>query len=182
MWRRVWPECLRVWVMRLLLWLKAFPHTTHLCGFSPVIITVIIITLIIIISIETFLLDKLGIYTCCQKVFCEILWVLFYKNGSCQNLCCTHSPETHIWPKPFWYINNFTRTHTLTAFYTSKRLGYPHWRILGQYLSIFIGDYYWWTSPVWMYVCFFMSDFWWNRFPQYWQGYGLQQEQFKSLN
>lgn len=26
--------------------------------------------------------------------------------------------------------------------------------------------------PVWMYVCFFISDFWWNRFPQYWQGYG----------
>jgi hypothetical protein len=23
-----------------------------------------------------------------------------------------------------------------------------------------------------MYVCFFMSDFWWNRLPQYWQGYG----------
>ena len=68
---------------------------------------------LIISSMETFLLlDKLGIYTCCQKVFCEILWVLFYKNGSCQNLCCTHSPETHIWPKPFWYINNFTRTHT----------------------------------------------------------------------
>lgn len=21
--------------------------------------------------------------------------------------------------------------------------------------------------PVWIYVCFFMSDFWWNRFPQY---------------
>lgn len=30
--------------------------------------------------------------------------------------------------------------------------------------------------PVWMYVCFFMSDFWWNRFPQYWQGYGLVSE------
>lgn len=26
--------------------------------------------------------------------------------------------------------------------------------------------------PVWMYVCFFMSDFWWNRLPQYWHGYG----------
>ena len=24
-----------------------------------------------------------------------------------------------------------------------------------------------------MYVCFFMSDFWWKRLPQYWQGYGL---------
>lgn len=21
-------------------------------------------------------------------------------------------------------------------------------------------------------MCFFMSDFWWNRLPQYWQGYG----------
>ena len=103
---RVWPECLRVWVMRLLLWLNAFPHTTHLCGFSPVII------IIIIIIVAFIFLYKLRVYTCCQKAFCEILWVLFYKNGSCQNLCCTHSPETHIWPKPFWYINNFTRTHT----------------------------------------------------------------------
>ena len=25
-------------------------------------------------------------------------------------------------------------------------------------------------SPVWMYVCFFMSDFWWNRLPQCEQG------------
>lgn len=25
-------------------------------------------------------------------------------------------------------------------------------------------------SPVWMNVCFFMSDFWWNLFPQYWHG------------
>ena len=30
--------------------------------------------------------------------------------------------------------------------------------------------------PVCMYVCFFMSDFWWNLFPQYWQGYGLVSE------
>lgn len=30
----------------------------------------------------------------------------------------------------------------------------------------------WWNLPVWMYVCFFMSDFWWNRLPQYWHGYG----------
>ncbi len=27
--------------------------------------------------------------------------------------------------------------------------------------------------PVWMYVCFFISDFWWKRFPQYEHGYGL---------
>lgn len=26
------------------------------------------------------------------------------------------------------------------------------------------------VSPVWMNVCFFMSDFWWNLFPQYWHG------------
>lgn len=25
-------------------------------------------------------------------------------------------------------------------------------------------------APVWMKVCFFMSDFWWNLFPQYWHG------------
>lgn len=25
-------------------------------------------------------------------------------------------------------------------------------------------------QPVWMKVCFFMSDFWWNLFPQYWHG------------
>lgn len=31
-------------------------------------------------------------------------------------------------------------------------------------------------SPVWMYVCFFMSDFWWNLLPQYWHGYGLVSE------
>lgn len=30
--------------------------------------------------------------------------------------------------------------------------------------------------PVWMYVCFFMSDFWWNRLPQYWHGYGRVSE------
>ena len=30
------PVCFRLWVMRLELWLKAFPHTWHLCGFSPV--------------------------------------------------------------------------------------------------------------------------------------------------
>lgn len=30
------PVCLRLWVMRLELWLKAFPHTWHLWGFSPV--------------------------------------------------------------------------------------------------------------------------------------------------
>ena len=29
------PVCFRLWVMRLELWLKAFPHTWHLCGFSP---------------------------------------------------------------------------------------------------------------------------------------------------
>lgn len=29
------PVCLRLWVMRLELWLKALPHTWHLCGFSP---------------------------------------------------------------------------------------------------------------------------------------------------
>lgn len=28
------------------------------------------------------------------------------------------------------------------------------------------------SLPVWMYVCFFMSLFWWNRLPQYEQGYG----------
>lgn len=27
-----------------------------------------------------------------------------------------------------------------------------------------------------MNVCFFISDFWWNRLPQYWQGYGLVSE------
>ena len=27
-----------------------------------------------------------------------------------------------------------------------------------------------------MYVCFFMSDFWWNLFPQYWHGKGLVSE------
>ena len=41
------------------------------------------------------------------------------------------------------------------------------------YLSIFNEK---WISicnlPVWMYVCFFMSLFWWNRFPQKPQGYG----------
>lgn len=36
----------------------------------------------------------------------------------------------------------------------------------------------WWNKknfylPVWMYVCFFMSLFWWKRFPQYEHGYGL---------
>jgi hypothetical protein len=31
-------------------------------------------------------------------------------------------------------------------------------------------------SPVWMYVCFFMSDFWWKRLPQNWQGYGRVSE------
>ncbi len=29
-----------------------------------------------------------------------------------------------------------------------------------------------WNLPVWMYVCFFMSLFWWNRLPQNWHGYG----------
>lgn len=29
------PVCFRLWVMRLELWLKAFPHTWHLWGFSP---------------------------------------------------------------------------------------------------------------------------------------------------
>lgn len=29
------PVCLRLWVMRLELWLKALPHTWHLWGFSP---------------------------------------------------------------------------------------------------------------------------------------------------
>ena len=28
--------------------------------------------------------------------------------------------------------------------------------------------------PVWMYVCFFMSDFWWKRLPQNWHGYGRE--------
>lgn len=32
------------------------------------------------------------------------------------------------------------------------------------------------VSPVWMNVCFFMSDFWWNLFPQYWHGYGRVSE------
>lgn len=27
-----------------------------------------------------------------------------------------------------------------------------------------------------MKVCFFMSDFWWNLFQQYWQGYGRVSE------
>lgn len=35
-----------------------------------------------------------------------------------------------------------------------------------------VSDYRGSNSPVWMYVCFFMSDFWWNRLPQYWHGYG----------
>ena len=26
---------------------------------------------------------------------------------------------------------------------------------------------------MWIKVCFFISDFWWNLFPQYWHGYGL---------
>lgn len=30
--------------------------------------------------------------------------------------------------------------------------------------------------PVWINVCFFMSDFWWNLFPQYWHGYGRVSE------
>lgn len=30
------PVCLRLWVIRLEDWLKALPHTWHLCGFSPV--------------------------------------------------------------------------------------------------------------------------------------------------
>ena len=29
------PVCFRLWVMRFELWLKAFPHTLHLWGFSP---------------------------------------------------------------------------------------------------------------------------------------------------
>lgn len=29
------PVCFRVWVIRLEDWLNAFPHTVHLCGFSP---------------------------------------------------------------------------------------------------------------------------------------------------
>lgn len=29
------PVCLRLWVIRLELWLNAFPHTWHLWGFSP---------------------------------------------------------------------------------------------------------------------------------------------------
>lgn len=32
----LYPECLRVCVMRFDDWLNALPHTTHLCGFSPV--------------------------------------------------------------------------------------------------------------------------------------------------
>lgn len=31
----LYPECLRMWVIRLELWLNDFRHTTHLCGFSP---------------------------------------------------------------------------------------------------------------------------------------------------
>jgi len=27
-----------------------------------------------------------------------------------------------------------------------------------------------------MYVCFFMSDFWWKRLPQNWHGYGRVSE------
>ena len=42
--------------------------------------------------------------------------------------------------------------------------------------SRWILDKGWWLVPVWMYVCFFMSDFWWNLLPQYWQGYGLVSE------
>lgn len=30
--------------------------------------------------------------------------------------------------------------------------------------------------PVWMNVCFFISDFWWNLFPQNWHGYGRVSE------
>ena len=29
------PACLRIWVIRLLLWLKALLQTRHWCGFSP---------------------------------------------------------------------------------------------------------------------------------------------------
>ena len=28
-------SCLRIWVIRLELWLKLFPQTRHWCGFSP---------------------------------------------------------------------------------------------------------------------------------------------------
>ena len=31
----LYPVCFLVWVIRLLLWLNAFPHTLHLWGFSP---------------------------------------------------------------------------------------------------------------------------------------------------
>lgn len=33
----LYPECLRMWVIRFELWLNDFKHTTHLCGFSPAI-------------------------------------------------------------------------------------------------------------------------------------------------
>lgn len=32
----LYPECLRMWVIKFELWLNDFKHTTHLCGFSPV--------------------------------------------------------------------------------------------------------------------------------------------------
>ena len=31
----LYPLCFLIWVIRLEDWLNTFPHTTHLCGFSP---------------------------------------------------------------------------------------------------------------------------------------------------
>ena len=86
----LYPLCFLIWVIRLEDWLNTFPHTTHLCGFSP-----------------AMLYNDIKIS----------LWRI----------------KSHL-----LYFTELKPINTIL--------------------------------PVCMYVCFFMSDFWWNRFPQYWHG------------
>ena len=64
---------------------------------------------------------------------------------------------------------------------------WKHWWCIENEAALLLNHFMWMTSavdfdilninpPVWMKVCFFKSDFWWNLLPQYWQGYGRVSE------
>ena len=73
----LYPVCFLVWVIRLLLWLNAFPQTMHLCGFSPE---------------NIFFKNHLK--------YISMIFMCLSNTG------CSWSRETHSWPEQGWYINN----------------------------------------------------------------------------
>lgn len=101
-------------------------------------------------------------------VFCCVWW------GSNSDWRLFHTPDTcvafHLW--------NMKVSFSLG---TNATFANPAWPCAIQFkesirLLIIISFVSTFKSPVWMNVCFFISDFWWNRLPQYWQGYGLVSE------